>query len=63
MLDGKVACPYCRDRAVDVEVCYRCSHLRAFYDGEAGTTVVCSAPRPALERFLGSLGARLRRRI
>lgn len=45
MFDGKVACPYA-GTDVDVETCYRCSRLRAFYDEESGTKVVCAtSPR------------------
>lgn len=39
--NGRVLCPVARD-PVDVEECYRCAHLRAFYDEESGTRVVCA---------------------
>ena len=55
MSDGKVACPYSATGAVDVERCYRCPRLRAFYDEESGTRVVCAAPL----RNLRDLFARL----
>jgi hypothetical protein len=44
MRDGKVACPYSPNGRVDVETCYRCPRLRAFYDEESGTKVVCAMP-------------------
>jgi hypothetical protein len=53
MLDGRVACPDMRNGNVDVEICYRCPRLRAFYDEESGTRVVCAVPwwsRNALRR-------------
>lgn len=51
MMDGLVDCPYSRTGGVDVEICYRCPRLRAFYDEEDGTKVVCSAP-PHVISFL-----------
>ena len=44
MFDGKVACPYSRAGSVDVETCYRCPRLRAFYDEESGTNVARAWP-------------------
>jgi hypothetical protein len=44
MFDGQVACPYLHGGSVDVETCYRCRRLRAFYDEESGTKVVCAGP-------------------
>lgn len=59
MFDGKVACPYSRAGSVDVETCFRCPRLRAFYDEEAGTNVVCA--RPSRIRLLARVGASLAR--
>ena len=56
MFDGKVACPHAGS-GVDVETCYRCSRLRAFYDDESGTTVVCAAPSRWFPRVLTRLRA------
>jgi hypothetical protein len=59
--DGRVACPSKGD--IDVERCYLCPRLRAFYDDESGTKVVCSAPRLGRERAVpGTTGARSARR-
>jgi len=44
MTNGLVACPYLAAGRVGVETCYRCPRLRAFYDEESGTKVVCSRP-------------------
>jgi hypothetical protein len=60
MQDGKVACPYVAG-GVDVETCYRCPHLRAFYDEESGTKVVCSTPRGVFDGLIASLASRERR--
>jgi hypothetical protein len=46
VIDGRVACPYRGD--LDVDTCYRCRRLRAFYDEESGTRVVCVAPLRSL---------------
>jgi len=54
MRDGKVACPYSAAERVDVETCFRCRRLRAFYDEEEGTKVVCA--RSA--RFFRRAGSR-----
>jgi hypothetical protein len=48
--DGKVACPY--RGSVDVEICYRCPHLRAFFDEESGTKAVCSTPNGVVHRLV-----------
>jgi len=51
--DGRVACPYATGDEVDVEVCYRCPRLRAFYDEGSQTHVVCARPvRISLRRGL-----------
>jgi hypothetical protein len=66
MYDGRVACPYAPAGGVDVETCYRCRHLRGFYDDESGTKVVCSTPRGVFDGLLASLGSiesRLHRRV
>jgi hypothetical protein len=52
--DGKVDCPYYGQ--VDVETCYRCPRLRAFYDDDDGTMAVCAAPPRLLTRLLPRLG-------
>ena len=61
MQDGQVACPYSADGLVDVETCYRCPRLRAFYDDESGTKVVCSTPRGVFGGLIASLASRERR--
>jgi hypothetical protein len=58
--DGRVACPLKGD--IDVEVCYRCPRLRAFYDEESGTKVVCSTPPRVLEGLRAALGSTRHRR-
>ena len=55
MHDGKVDCPYANGGVVDVETCYRCPRLRAFYDDEDGTKVECNAPESAVEILLAPL--------
>ena len=55
MQDGKVACPY--KGSVDVELCYRCPHLRAFYDEDSGTKVVCSTPTGVVDGLVAALAA------
>jgi hypothetical protein len=57
MSNGKVDCPYSSGEAVDVETCYRCGRLQAFYDDEQGTKVVCAAPH----RTFANLARRLTR--
>ena len=42
--DGRVACPHVKDGTIDVEQCYGCPDLCAFYDEESGTKVVCRVP-------------------
>ena len=44
IFDGEVACPYAEGERVDVQACYRCSHLRLFYDEGSRTRVVCARP-------------------
>jgi hypothetical protein len=51
MHDGQVACPH--QGLIEVELCYQCPRLRAFYDEETGTKVVCSVPLAV--RLFGSL--------
>jgi len=55
MQDGKVACPH--KGSVDVELCYRCPHLRAFYDEDSGTKVVCSTPAGVVDGFVAAFAA------
>jgi hypothetical protein len=55
MRDGKVACPYSPNGRVDVEKCYRCQRLRAFYDEESGTKVICAMPGGIFGRHTRSL--------
>jgi len=56
MLDGQVACPHLTPGStVDVEVCYRCPHLRAFHDEETGTTVECTYHPHLLGKRFASL--------
>jgi hypothetical protein len=43
VVDGRVLCP--SKGSIDVELCLPCPHLRAFYDNEDGTTMVCRPPR------------------
>jgi hypothetical protein len=43
VLEGRVLCP--SKGRIDVELCVRCPHLRAFYDNEDGTTMVCKPPK------------------
>ena len=53
--DGRVACPF--KGSVDVELCYRCPRLRAFYDEESGTKVVCSTPTGIADGLTAALAA------
>ena len=55
---GKVACPYIAVGVVDVETCWRCPRLRAFYDDDEGTNVVCAAPPKVLMRVFPRLRPR-----
>jgi hypothetical protein len=53
--DGQVACPV--RGMVDVELCYRCPRLRAFYDDESGTKVACAAPHGIGDGLIAALAA------
>jgi hypothetical protein len=53
MRDGKVDCPYTTSERVDVQTCYRCPRLQAFYDEESGTKVVCARPARFLQSHSG----------
>ena len=56
--DGRVECPYLASGSVDVETCYRCPRLRAFYDEESGTRAECIVPPRILTRLIPQLGPR-----
>jgi hypothetical protein len=43
VFDGEVACP--NKGRISIELCYRCSQLRAFYDDDDGTKMVCTPAR------------------
>jgi hypothetical protein len=58
MRDGKVDCPYTTAEPVDVQTCFRCPRLRAFYDDESGTKVVCARPVRFHHRHFGTSSAR-----
>jgi hypothetical protein len=42
---------------VDVELCYRCPRLRAFYDEESGTKVACATPHGIADGLIAVLAA------